>query len=152
MAHELVTGMHDLVIHDYGPGRRMLSFHAEVPMDADVLKVHDEIDNIERELHQKFRVEAVVHMDPIATDDPKVNALRIQIAQLVRDIDPDMTIHDFRITAGPDHTNLIFDAVVPHHCARSDEELKAAIAAGARSLDESYYTVVSLDRSYTEMG
>lgn len=152
MAHELVTGMHDLVIHDYGPGRCMLSFHAEVPMDADVLRVHDEIDNIERELHQKFRVEAVVHMDPIATDDPMVNALRVQIAKLVRDIDPDMTIHDFRITAGPDHTNLIFDAVVPHHCARSDEELKAAIAAGARALDESYYTVVSLDRAYTEMG
>lgn len=152
MAHALVTGMHDLVIHDYGPGRCMLSFHAEVPMTADVLQVHDEIDNIERELREKFRVEAVVHMDPIATDDPKVNALRVQVAALVRDIDPDMTIHDFRITAGPDHTNLIFDAVVPHRCALTDEQVKAAIARRVEGLGEGYYTVVSLDRSYTEMG
>lgn len=152
LAHPEITGMHDLVIHDYGPGRVMLSFHAEVPMDADVLEMHDVIDNVERELHEKFRVEAVIHMDPIATNDPKTTELRVRVAQLVRAIDPDMTIHDFRITAGPDHTNLIFDVVVPHRCALTDDEVRTEIAAAARTLGENYYTVVSLDRAYTEMG
>lgn len=152
LSHAIVSGIHDLVIHDYGPGRRMISLHAEVPMHADMLAVHDEIDNIERELRDRFQVEAVIHMDPIATDDPATNDLRARMAQLVREIDPAMTIHDFRMTAGPDHQNLIFDAVVPHHCALSDEEVRAAIAEKAAELGESYYTVVSLDRAYTEMG
>lgn len=149
LAHPQVTGVHDLVIHDYGPGRRMMSLHAEVPMDADVLEVHDVIDNIERELKEKFHIEAVIHMDPIATKDPYTNQLREQVAELVREIDPDMTIHDFRMTAGPDHQNLIFDVVVPHHCPLSDEEVKEAIAGKAKALEGGpFYTVVSLDRSY----
>ena len=149
LAHPQVTGVHDLVIHDYGPGRRMMSLHAEVPMDADVLEVHDVIDNIERELKEKFHIEAVIHMDPIATKDPYTNQLREQVAGLVREIDPDMTIHDFRMTAGPDHQNLIFDVVVPHHCPLSDEEVKEAIARKAKALEGGpFYTVVSLDRSY----
>ncbi len=149
LAHPQVTGVHDLVIHDYGPGRRMMSLHAEVPMDADVLEVHDVIDNIERELKEKFHIEAVIHMDPIATKDPYTNQLREQVAGLVREIDPDMTIHDFRMTAGPDHQNLIFDVVVPHHCPLSDEEVKEAIAGKAKALEGGpFYTVVSLDRSY----
>ena len=149
LAHPQVTGVHDLVIHDYGPGRRMMSLHAEVPMDADVLEVHDVIDNIERELKEKFHIEAVIHMDPIATKDPYTNQLREQVAGLVREINPDMTIHDFRMTAGPDHQNLIFDVVVPHHCPLSDEEVKEAIAGKAKALEGGpFYTVVSLDRSY----
>lgn len=152
LSHSLISGIHDLVIHDYGPGRCMISLHAEVPMDADVLEVHDEIDNIERELKARFHVEAVIHMDPIATHDPATTRLREQVAELVREIDPAMTIHDFRMTAGPDHQNLIFDAVVPHGCPLSDEQVRAAIAEKARELDEGYYTVVSLDRAYTDMG
>ena len=152
LAHPQVTGMHDLIIHDYGPGRRMMSLHAEVPMDADVLEVHDVIDNIERELKETFHIEAVIHMDPIATKDPQTNALREKMAALVREIDPAMTIHDFRMTVGPDHQNLIFDVVVPHKCPLSDEEVKAAIAGKAGELEGGpFFTVVSIDRSYTDI-
>ena len=152
LAHPQVTGVHDLIIHDYGPGRRMMSLHAEVPMDADVLAVHDVIDDIERELKEKFHIEAVIHMDPIATKDPQTNALREKMAALVREIDPAMTIHDFRMTVGPDHQNLIFDVVVPHKCPLSDEEVKAAIAGKAGELEGGpFFTVVSIDRSYTDI-
>lgn len=152
LAHPQVTGVHDLIIHDYGPGRRMMSLHAEVPMDADVLEVHDVIDNIERELKETFHIEAVIHMDPIATKDPQTNALREKMAALVREIDPAMTIHDFRMTVGPDHQNLIFDVVVPHKCPLSDEEVKAAIAGKAGELEGGpFFTVVSIDRSYTDI-
>ena len=152
LAHPQVTGVHDLIIHDYGPGRRMMSLHAEVTMDADVLEVHDVIDNIERELKETFHIEAVIHMDPIATKDPQTNALREKMAALVREIDPAMTIHDFRMTVGPDHQNLIFDVVVPHKCPLSDEEVKAAIAGKAGELEGGpFFTVVSIDRSYTDI-
>ncbi len=151
MAHELVTGIHDLIIHDYGPGRSMLSLHAEVPMDADMLAVHDVIDDIERELKEKFHIEAVIHMDPIATKDPLTNELKAKVAGLVREIDPDMTIHDFRMTQGPHHQNLIFDVVVPHSCDLSDEEVKSRITGRMGELPGgSYFPVVSVDRSYAE--
>ena len=151
MAHELVTGIHDLIIHDYGPGRSMLSLHAEVPMDADMLAVHDVIDDIERELKEKFHIEAVIHMDPIATKDPLTNELKAKVAGLVREIDPDMTIHDFRMTQGPHHQNLIFDVVVPHSCDLSDEEVKSRIAGRMGELPGGpYFPVGSVDRSYAE--
>ena len=151
MAHELVTGINDLIIHDYGPGRSMLSLHAEVPMDADMLAVHDVIDDIERELKEKFHIEAVIHMDPIATKDPLTNEMKTRVAGLVREIDPDMTIHDFRMTQGPHHQNLIFDVVVPHSCDLTDEEVKARIAGRMGELPGGpYFAVVSVDRSYAE--
>lgn len=151
MAHELVTGIHDLIIHDYGPGRSMLSLHAEVPMDADMLAVHDVIDDIERELKEKFHIEAVIHMDPIATKDPRTNEMKTRVAGLVREIDPDMTIHDFRMTQGPHHQNLIFDVVVPHSCDLTDDEVKARIAGRMGELPGGpYFAVVSVDRSYAE--
>ena len=151
LAHELVSGIHDLIVHDYGPGRRMVSLHAEVPMDADMLAVHDIIDDIERELKEKFRIEAVIHMDPIATRDPRTNALKEQVAELVREVDPAMTIHDFRMTQGPHHQNLIFDVVAPHRCPLSDEEVKARIGKLVAGLSGGpYFAVVSIDRAYTE--
>ncbi|WP_297719760.1 cation diffusion facilitator family transporter [Intestinimonas sp.] len=151
LAHDSVTGIHDLIIHDYGPGRSMLSLHAEVPMDADVLAVHDVIDDIERELKEKYRIEAVIHMDPIATTDPLTNELKERVAGLVRELDPAMTIHDFRMTQGPHHKNLIFDVVVPHRCPLADEEVKARIAERVDALPGGpYFTVVSIDRAYTE--
>lgn len=101
LSHPQVVGMHDLIIHDYGPGRRLCSFHAEVPQDADILDAHDAIDHIEREIKEKFGIETTVHMDPIATADEKVNQLRRQVADLARVVEPEMTIHDFRVGAGP---------------------------------------------------
>ena len=126
--------MHDLIIHDYGPGRRLCSFHAEVPQDADILEAHDAIDHIEREIQQKFGIETTAHMDPIATDDESVNRLREQVAALARAVEPEMTIHDFRVTKGPQHTNLIFDVVVPHRCRLRDEELCERLSGAVRAL------------------
>ena len=128
-----IVGMHDLVVHDYGPGRCMASLHAEVPMDADILVIHDVIDNLERELRRKLGVEVVIHMDPIAVGDPRTDALKAQVTELVRRIDPDMTIHDFRMTAGPEHTNLIFDVAVPYHCRLEDEQVQEAIGAAVKA-------------------
>ena len=150
LSHKQVVGMHDLVIHDYGPGRRMCSFHAEVPQDEDIMAAHDAIDHIEREILEKFGIETTVHMDPIATGDPEVNALREQVGELVRQIHPDMTIHDFRVTLGPQHRNLIFDAVVPHKCPLSDPEITQRITQAVQGQVPGSYVVLQLDHPYVE--
>ena len=148
LSHEQVVGMHDLVIHDYGPGRRMCSFHAEVPEGDDIMEAHDAIDHIEREIQEKFGIETTAHMDPIATGDSEVARLREQMSELVREIDPDMSIHDFRLTRGPRHSNLIFDVVVPHRCRLSDEEIRRRITEAAERVVPGCYVVLQLDRSY----
>lgn len=148
LSHEQVVGMHDLVIHDYGPGRRMCSFHAEVPEGDDIMEAHDAIDHIEREIQEKFGIETTAHMDPIATGDSEVARLREQVSELVREIDPDMSIHDFRLTRGPRHSNLIFDVVVPHRCRLSDEEIRRRITEAAEQVVPGCYVVLQLDRSY----
>ncbi len=148
LSHEQVVGMHDLVIHDYGPGRRMCSFHAEVPEGDDIMEAHDAIDHIEREIQEKFGIETTAHMDPIATGDSEVVRLREQVSELVREIDPDMSIHDFRLTRGPRHSNLIFDVVVPHRCRLSDEEIRRRITEAAEQVVPGCYVVLQLDRSY----
>ena len=150
LSHPQVTGMHDLVIHDYGPGRRLCSFHAEVPQDADILDAHDAIDHIEREIKEKFGIETTVHMDPIATADEKVNQLRRQVADLARVVEPEMTIHDFRVVRGPTHTNVIFDAVVPHKCRLTDEEVLQRLRQAVSALDPTYQAVIQIDRAYVE--
>ena len=152
LSHKQVVGMHDLVIHDYGPGRRMCSFHAEVPQNADIMEAHDAIDHIEREIYQKFGVETTAHMDPIATEDEAVNSLREQVRDLVREVNPEMNIHDFRVTRGPQHTYLIFDVVVPHRSKVSDEEIAGEITRRVQALDPSYYPVFQLERSYVSGG
>lgn len=148
MSHKQVVGMHDLVIHDYGPGRRMCSFHAEVPQNADIMEAHDAIDHIEREILEKYGVETTAHMDPIATEDEEVNRLREQVRALVKEVDGEMTIHDFRVTKGPFHTNLIFDVLVPRRCKLTDEEIIRQITERVQALDSAYYAVLQLDRAY----
>ena len=150
LSHPQVVGMHDLIIHDYGPGRRLCSFHAEVPQDADILAAHDAIDHIEREIKEKFGIETTVHMDPIATADEKVNQLRRQVADLARVVEPEMTIHDFRVVRGPTHTNVIFDAVVPHKCRLTDEEVLQRLRQAVSALDPAYQAVIQIDRAYVE--
>jgi len=148
LSHRQVVGIHDLIIHDYGPGRRMMSVHAEVAADADILEVHDVIDHIERELNRKFRIEAVIHMDPIQIGNPMVDELRELTARLAAEVHPDITIHDFRITAGPLRTNLIFDVVAPYGIGISDGEVKQRLTQKLKERDESYYTVIQVDHSY----
>lgn len=149
MAHPGIIGIHDLIVHDYGPGRVMISLHAEVPSSEDVLDLHDEIDNVEKELREKLGCEAVIHMDPIVTDDGLTTQTRERVAALVRCIDDDITIHDFRMVSGTTHTNVIFDAVVPFGFRLTDEQVEEKIRSAVRALDGSYYAVVTVERSYT---
>ena len=148
MANKSICGIHDLVVHDYGPGRVMISLHAEVPAHGDILALHDEIDNVEKELHDRLGCEAVIHMDPIVTNDEAVNAAHEKIAALVRSIDENISIHDFRMVTGPTHTNVIFDAVVPYRCKMSDREAEEKIKKAVHELDPHYFAVVQIDKSY----
>ena len=148
MANKSICGIHDLVVHDYGPGRVMISLHAEVPAHGDILALHDEIDNVEKELHDRLGCEAVIHMDPIVTNDETVNAAHEKIAALVRSIDENISIHDFRMVTGPTHTNVIFDAVVPYRCKMSDKEAEETIKKAVHELDPHYFAVVQIDKSY----
>ena len=148
MANKSICGIHDLVVHDYGPGRVMISLHAEVPAHGGILALHDEIDNVEKELHDKLGCEAVIHMDPIVTNDETVNAEHEKIAALVRGIDENISIHDFRMVTGPTHTNVIFDAVVPYSCKMSDREAEEKIKQAVHGLDPRYFAVVQIDKSY----
>ena len=149
MKHPAILGIHDLIVHDYGPGRVMISLHAEVPADRNVLELHDEIDNVEKELREKLGCDAVIHMDPVVTDDGLTNQTRRRVADLVHCIDDDISIHDFRMVSGPTHTNVIFDAVVPFGFRLSDQEVESKIKTAVRALDGNYYAVVNVERSYT---
>lgn len=148
-SYDVVHGVHDLVVHDYGPGRVMLSLHAEVPADGNFSEIHDVIDTIERRLSAELGCQAVIHMDPIATDDALVAQTRDRVLSMLRQkLNPGVTIHDFRMVAGPTHTNVIFDAVVPLQDERSDEALRQAVCALVREMDGDYYAVVNIDRPY----
>ncbi|MDY5612803.1 cation diffusion facilitator family transporter [Dysosmobacter sp.] len=149
MAHPAIIGIHDLIVHDYGPGRVMISLHAEVSAAGNVLDIHDEIDNVEKELQEKLGCHAVIHMDPIVIDDGVTAETRKRVQALVHCIDDQISIHDFRMVAGPTHTNVIFDAVVPFGFRLTDNEVADKIHEAVRALDGNYYAVVTVERSYT---
>lgn len=149
LGHDYILGIHDLVYHDYGPGRAMMSLHAEVPADANLLEIHDIIDHVERELKTKHHVETCIHMDPVVRDG-RTEALRTQIANIARGIDPLLTIHDFRITAGPIHTNILFDVVVPYGFRLSDAEVRGELSGCIKQLSDRYFPVIQVDHSYVE--
>ena len=149
MKHSGIEGIHDLIVHDYGPGRCMISLHAEVSAADDILTIHDSIDHIEKELQETLGCHAVIHMDPLAVDDSLTADTRQKVATLVHCIDESINIHDFRMVTGPTHTNVIFDAVVPFGFRLSDEEVEEKIKTIVRTLDGNYFAVVSVERSYT---
>ena len=149
LSHPNILGIHDLVYHDYGPGRAMMSFHAEVPADGDLLEIHDVIDHIERELKEKHHIETVIHMDPVVNDE-RTAGLRAQVEELAHKIDPVLSIHDLRITAGPRHTNVIFDVLVPYGFRLTDRQVREELIRGVRSLGGQYYAVIQVDHSYVE--
>ena len=148
MAHEPICGIHDLVVHDYGPGRVMISLHAEVPASGDILELHDVIDNAEAALRKELSCEAVIHMDPIVTDDGVTSELRAKVAEMVKTIDPRMTIHDFRMVPGSTHTNLIFDAVVPYGMDITAQEVGERIRKMISEMEGNYFAVVLVEHSY----
>ena len=150
LAHHQVVGIHDMIIHDYGPGRSMMSLHAEVPAGSDIMEVHDEIDAIERELKAKYHIDASIHMDPIVTGDETISKARKMVSELVREVDPAMTIHDFRMTSGPRHRNLIFDVVVPYSVKSTDDEVRREIERKIRAADPNSFAVIQIDRAYNQ--
>lgn len=147
-AHKEIIGTHDLVVHDYGPGRLMITLHAEVDASMDILVAHDAVDNIENELREKLGCSAVVHMDPIVTDDVETNATREEIKRVVSNIDSRMTIHDFRMVPGPTHTNVIFDVAVPFDTDMDDDELRKILGARIRDVDSKLNAVIEIDKCY----
>lgn len=153
MAHEEVCGIHDLIVHDYGPGRQMISLHAEVPAEGDILEVHDIIDNIENELRAKLGCDATIHMDPVVTSDEHISEMKAAVFSIIRGIDEIINIHDFRVVTGPTHTNLIFDVLVPYKFYISDEELTTMIEREVkRKLGNNHNVVLKVDKSYVQMG
>lgn len=148
-AHPIVCGIHDLIVHDYGPGRLIISLHAEVPAHGDLLEIHDEIDNIEKELQDKLSCMATIHMDPIVTDDAHINRLKDKVTALVHEIDPALNIHDFRVVEGNTHTNIIFDIVIPYKNEKSDKEIVKIIKDTVRSWDAGkYFAVIQVDHEF----
>ena len=149
LSYPEIIGVHDLIVHNYGPGHSVVSLHAEVPCDVDILKIHDTIDNAERDLKKKFDCEVVIHMDPIITDDKETNEIHQKLSSIVRLLDSRVTIHDFRMVKGPTHTNLIFDIVVPHQFRLTDDQVVESLRQAVKALDARYEIVVNVDKAYT---
>ena len=142
-----VIGVHDLVVHDYGPGRRMISLHAEVPADGDMILLHDTVDNLEKHLRKECGCEAVIHMDPVEMNNAETNRLRAETRLILAQIDKRLTLHDFRVVAGPTHTNLVFDVVVPFEFSMPDEAVKKAVSERIHALEGNCYAVIDIDKS-----
>lgn len=148
MSYDEVIGIHDLIAHDYGPGRLMISLHAEMPANGNILHLHDTIDRIEQQLGNDLNCEAVIHMDPILTDDEQTREYRDIVLQVLAKMEGDLQIHDFRIVKGPTHTNLIFDVVTPFDYVLSDTALKEQIQERLQQKDASLFAVVRVDKGY----
>lgn len=146
MAHEGVLGIHDLIVHNYGPGRVLISLHAEVPADGNILTLHDMIDTIEHELRSTLSCHAVIHMDPICVNDEQTERLKKMVKGYLSEISDTLTMHDFRIVAGPTHTNLIFDVVTPYNFAMPDDELIKLINDKIHAGNPQYFAVIDVDK------
>ena len=149
LAQRGVMGMHDLIIHNYGPGRSMISLHVEVSDQSDIVEAHDLIDNIERKLKEVLNCECIIHMDPISTDDSVAGRMRDFTRIIVTNVDPKLKINDFRMVQGVTHTNLIFDLVIPHGLELSDDEIVDRIKSKVRELPGSHYAVINVEKPYT---
>lgn len=150
MSYDGVIGVHDLIVHDYGPGRLFASAHAEVPADVDILASHDTIDLIERDIQKKYNMLISIHLDPVITNDERINHLKQIAKDVAKSINPDFSIHDFRVVDGPTHTNLIFDTVVPMDTKLRDYEINNLICEKLSKIDERYFCVVTVEHSFNE--
>ena len=145
---EGVLDIHDLVVHNYGPGRVMLSVHVEVPSTGDILELHDMIDLIEHRLSGELNCSVVIHMDPVCLDDEKTNGMKEKVAEIIDGMEGNITFHDFRMVHGPTHTNLIFDVVVPFDYQMTDSDVVSYIRRKITEVDENYFAVIEVDKAY----
>lgn len=148
LSRKPITGVHDLILHDYGPGRQFLSLHAEVPMDEDILFVHDVVDNIEIEIFERFGIETVIHTDPIDTRDERLNEIKATVKNLLDGIGIGMKAHDFRLVPGKTHTNIVFDIAVPADSKTDTDALKLAVSTAISTMNPEYRCVIRIDRDY----
>lgn len=146
-----ILGIHDLIIHDYGPGRRMVSLHAEVDGKGDFFELHDIIDQTERRLKAELGCDAVIHMDPVVTDDEAVSRKRELLHEIIRDFDPELCFHDFRMIEGPSHTNLVFEVAVPPGYKLSKSELKRRLTEEIESRLPDHYCVMTVEDAYVTL-
>ena len=148
MSYEIVSGIHDMVVHDYGPGRRMVSLHAEVPGNLNIYEIHDTIDRIEDNIKERLDCEAVIHMDPVDTDNEEIKKMKQIVSDGVKNIDERLSIHDFRMVSGPTHTNLIFDVVVPFEIKKTQNQIRELVEEMVVNLDGNYFAVIKVEQSY----
>lgn len=148
MTNEYVVGIHDLIVHDYGPGRLIISLHAEVPGDEDIFKLHDAIDCIEAELDKKLGCLSVIHMDPIESNNEVVVNMRKEVEKLVKGISDELTIHDFRMVAGTTHTNLIFDVVLPQEFSIKDDDVRKMVQDKIQEKYHDHFAVIKIEKAY----
>lgn len=146
---ESILGIHDLVVHNYGPNRSYVTVHAEVPASQDILKSHDIIDNIENHFYNEHGIHLVIHMDPVETDNEVVNELRESTKEIIKEFDETISMHDFRVVMGETHNNLIFDVVVPFGYKHTDEEVIEHIASEINKKDNKNFAVIKVDKDYT---
>lgn len=150
LSFEGFIGIHDLMVHNYGPGRQFASVHVEVPQDSDFVKCHEQADLCERLINEKYNIQLVIHMDPIDTNSPAVKTVREAMTAELKKIDENMSLHDFRMTPLSDkRTNLIFDAVIPPEYENRKEELRQRISDAAKSIDKTYFCVITFDIDFT---
>ncbi len=149
LAGEDIVGVHDLIVHDYGPGRVIASVHAEVPVDGDIVKIHETIDEIELKIKDELGIILVIHMDPVIVGNERVDGLKALVAGIVREFDSEFTIHDFRITDGDSRINMIFDMAVPCDTSASKrEEALTFVKKKLKEVNEGYFAVVQIDNVY----
>ena len=148
LSYDNIIGVHDLIIHDYGPGRKFASAHAEVPADAEIMEAHDLIDLIERDILNEFNLLISIHLDPVIVDDEKINGLKEMTVEIVKSISEELSIHDFRVVDGPTHTNLIFDLSVPYGFKMSREEITKEVEEKLSKINERYFAVLTVEHSF----
>ena len=143
---EIIIGTHDLVVHNYGGSRKFATVHAEVPANEDLMKSHDIIDNIEKDVMKEFHVSLVIHLDPIVVNDEETNRVRKKIIEIIANIDKDFSIHDFRMVKGETHSNLIFDLEIPFECQIKGYVIIEQINLEIAKTYDNFYTVITIDR------
>ena len=148
LEEEYIVGVHDLIIHDYGPGKTIVSAHAEVPADKNIMEIHDVIDNVEKRISKELKIAICIHMDPIVTNDSEVSKYRDMVAEIIENYSSDFSFHDFRMVKGPTHTNLIFDLVTPKNCKEQPSEIVKNLRKAVREKDENLFIVVTVEHSY----
>lgn len=148
LSYDHIVGIHDIIIHNYGPSRTIATLHAEVPANHDILFAHETIDRAEREIEEEMGMTVVIHLDPIVTDDDRIDEVRSQVLDCLTSLSPNYSMHDFRMLDGKERINLLFDVLLPYEESRPEDEVRQDIIDALKKEDPRYFPIITLDRSY----